>query len=148
MLRRRGITLPLGGAFLIIVANFGTVGALLSVDDPEKSDEEAKEAKMAAVKKVISMLDDLKKQVLDEGEEEAKAYNKFACFCKDTTKDKTTAIQEGEDAKESLIADIEKLEVKRKELDEKMAKLEEEIEEVEKEIRKKKGDPRKGKGGV
>merc|ERR1712113_1254750 len=49
-----------------------------------------------------------------------------------------TAIQEGEDAKESLIADIEKLEVKRKELDEKMAKLEEEIEEVEKEIRKKK----------
>jgi len=138
MLRRRGITLPLGGAFLIIVARFGTVGALLSVDDPEKSDEEAKEAKMAAVKKVISMLGDLKKQVLDEGEEEAKAYNKFACFCKDTTKDKTTAIQEGEDAKESLIADIEKLEVKRKELDEKMAKLEEEIEEVEKEIRKKK----------
>merc|ERR1712061_24795 len=105
----------------------------------EKSDEEAKEAKMAAVKKVISMLGDKKQKDLDEGEEEAKAYNKFACFCKDTTVDKTTAIQEGEDAKESLIADIEKLEVKRKELDEKMAKLEEEIEEVEKEIRKKKG---------
>jgi len=138
MIRRRGITLPLGGALLIIVARFGTVGALLSVEDPEKSDEEAKEAKMAAVKKVISMLGDMKQKVLDEGEEEAKAYNKFACFCKDTTVDKTTAIQEGEDAKESLIADIEKLEVKRKELDEKMAKLEKEIEEVEKEIRKKK----------
>jgi len=135
MLRRRGFTLPLGGAFLIIVARIGTVGALLSSDDPEKPDEEAKEAKMAAVKKVISMLGDMKKQVLDEGEEEAKAYNKFACFCKDTTVDKTTAIQEGEDAKESLIAEIEKLEVKRKELDEEMAKLEEEIEEVEKEIR-------------
>jgi len=134
-LRRRGITLPIGGALLIIVARIGTVGALLSTDDPEKAEDEAKEAKMAAVKKVIAMLGDLKKQVLDEGEEEAKAYNKFACFCKDTTVDKTTAIQEGEDAKESLIADIEKLEVKRKELDEKMAKLEKEIEEVEKEIR-------------
>jgi len=134
MFRRRRITLPLGGAFLIIVARIGTVGALLSGDDP-KEDEEAREAKMAAVKKVISMLGDMNQQVLDEGEEEAKAYNKFACFCKDTTEDKTAAIEEGEDAKESLIANIEKLEVKRKELNEKMAKLEEEIEEVEKEIR-------------
>merc|ERR1712032_1100596 len=93
--------------------------SLLSHDSPEKSDDDAKEAKMAAVKKVISMLGDMKKQVLDEGEEEAKAYNKFSCFCKDTTTDKSTAIQEGEDAKESLVAEIEKLEVKRKGLDEK-----------------------------
>jgi len=135
MLRRRGITLSLWGSFLIIVAEIRAVSSLLSHDSPEKSDDDAKEAKMAAVKKVISMLGDMKKQVLDEGEEEAKAYNKFSCFCKDTTTDKSTAIQEGEDAKESLVAEIEKLEVKRKGLDEKMAKLEEEIEEVEKEIR-------------
>jgi len=40
----------------------------------------AKEAKMAAVNKVITMLEDLQKQVLAEGEDEAAAYNKFACL--------------------------------------------------------------------
>jgi len=57
----------------------------------------AREAKMAAVNKVTTMLEDLKSQVLDEGEAEAATYNKFACFCKDTTKEKTEEIKEGED---------------------------------------------------
>lgn len=42
-----------------------------------------------------------------EGEGEAKTYDEFACFCKDTTKAKSTAITEGQDKIDSLAADIE-----------------------------------------
>merc|ERR1719223_1847904 len=55
---------------------------------------------MAAVNKVTAMLEGLKSQVLSEGEAEAATYNKFACFCKDTTEEKVEAIKE-------LLSDIE-----------------------------------------
>merc|ERR1740123_717358 len=102
----------------------------------KEAEVSANEAKMAAVKKVVTMLAGLKDKVMTEGEEEAKSYNKFACFCKDTMSAKTTAIQEGEDAKESVTADIEKMEAKRKELDEKIKKVEEEIEDLEEDMKK------------
>lgn len=38
------------------------------------------------VSKVIKLLEDLKKEVQEDGKKEAESYNKFACFCKDTTK--------------------------------------------------------------
>merc|ERR1719183_2407815 len=62
-----------------------------------KADAAANEAKMAAVNKVTQLLEDLTKQVLAEGEKEVLTYNKFACFCKDTTNEKTDAIQKGTD---------------------------------------------------
>merc|ERR1719262_1786629 len=88
----------------------------------------AKEAKMAAVKKVVNMLEEIREQVLAEGEEEAKTYNKFACFCKDLTSEKSKAIEDGEDAKTDIVAKIEKLEDKRDDLDKKMKKIEDKIE--------------------
>merc|ERR1719353_1591925 len=72
------------------------VGAAAANAKPDK------EAKMAAVNKVITMLEDLQAQVLKEGEEEAASYNKFACFCKDTSKEKTESINKGEDDDERL----------------------------------------------
>ena len=41
------------------------------------------------------MLEDLQKQVLRAGEEEAKTYNTFACWAKTTQKDKSEAVAEG-----------------------------------------------------
>jgi len=101
----------------------------------DKDAAAAKQSKMAAVDKVISMLEDLQLQVLAEGEQEAKTYNKFACFCKTTQKDKTEAIKTGRDEKASLSAEITKLSDERDELDKKIALLAEEIKEAEKRMK-------------
>jgi len=58
------------------------------------------------VAKVIKLLEDLKKGVETAGTDEAKAYGKYACFCKDTTKTKATSIKDGEDSINDLSADI------------------------------------------
>merc|ERR1719498_1743086 len=99
--------------------------------------EEAKQAKMAAVDKVISMMEDLQLQVLAEGEAEAATYNKFACFCKTTQKDKSEAIKEGQTNKEELEGQIKKLQARRKELDKEIADLAADIKKTEKEMKKK-----------
>merc|ERR1719161_2676857 len=77
--------------FLAIVSFVGAV-ATDSSDSP--------------VEKVIKMLEDLQTQVVVEGKAEAKTYDKFACFCKDTTEDKTEAIAEGSDRVAKLEASI------------------------------------------
>merc|ERR1719178_285059 len=86
---------------------------------------------MAAVDKVVSMLEDLQLQVLAEGEAEAATYNKFACFCKTTQKEKSEAIKTGKDDKASLSADIKKLSKERDDLDDKIAKLQKAIKKAE-----------------
>jgi len=73
----------------------------------------AKQKKMSAVEKAVELLESLQKKVLEEGEAEAKSYDKFACFCKETTTEKVQAIQKGEDSKTQLVADIESLRSKR-----------------------------------
>merc|ERR1719379_242517 len=83
----------------------------------------ADSSKMGAVGKVISMLNDLKNQVLSEGEAEAATYNKFACFCKTTQKQKSESISTGKSDKESLSADIKKFSKQRDDLDDKISKL-------------------------
>jgi hypothetical protein len=102
----------------------------------DAADAAADESKMAAVNKVVSMLEDLQLQVLAEGEAEAATYNKFACFCKTTQKDKSSAISTGKDDKASITADITKLSKERDALDKKITKLEGEIEKAEKAMKK------------
>merc|ERR1719352_1549798 len=83
----------------------------------EKAAAQAKEAKMAAFNKVVTMLEDLTAQVLAEGEKEAATYNKFACFCKDTTAEKVAAIEAGKDSKADLESAIVELQTHRDGLD-------------------------------
>merc|ERR1719469_384629 len=80
----------------------------------------AREKKMSAVDKAIDMLEGLRTQVLNEGEEEATTYNKFACFCKDTTTDPLEGIKSGEDEQGELTTEIGSLEQKREGLDTKI----------------------------
>merc|ERR1719350_2556305 len=96
----------------------------------------AREAKMAAVNKVVTMLEDLQKQILEEGEKEAATYNKFSCFCKDTTAEKTAAIEAGRDKKAELTSTIDKLSNKRVKLDGKIADLTDEINKLENDMKK------------
>merc|ERR1719174_2748581 len=98
--------------------------------------EEANQAKKAAVDKVISMLQNLQLQVLQEGEAEAATYNKFACFCRTTQKDKSGSIKTGKDDKTSLTADIKKLSKQRDDLDVKISKLVAAIKKAEGEMKK------------
>lgn len=91
---------------------------------------------MAAVNKVIKMFEDLQAQVLAEGEKEAASYNKFSCFCKDTTRDKNNAIQVGEDDRAELETKIGDLQTHREDLDNEISDLSEDIEDAEKEMKK------------
>jgi len=93
----------------------------------------AKEKKMAAVNKAIELMESLQAQVLQEGEAEAKTYEKFACFCKDTTKEKIEAIQKNEDSKEELSATIEELSTKREDQDALIQEKQDEIAKLEEE---------------
>lgn len=58
--------------------------------------------KLAAVDKALALITSLRDQVKEEGEKEAQAYNKFSCFCKDTTTDKLAGIQRGDDEQSRL----------------------------------------------
>lgn len=101
--------------------------------------EKANEAKRAAFEKVATMLDNLQAQILEEGEKEAATYNKFACFCKDTTKDKVAAIEAGKDDKATIETDINSLSLKRGELDTQIADAQTAIEGAEAEMKQAEG---------
>jgi outer membrane murein-binding lipoprotein Lpp/FtsZ-binding cell division protein ZapB len=83
----------------------------------------SRKAKMAAVDKVVSLLEDLTQKVLSEGESEARTYNKFACFCQETTQEKTSAVGKGSDEKTSLSTTIGDLENQRDGCDENIRTL-------------------------
>jgi uncharacterized phage infection (PIP) family protein YhgE len=58
------------------------------------------------IEKVIELLEGLITEVKDEATEEAKVYDEFACFCKDNTKKKSDAIEEGQTTIEEESATI------------------------------------------
>lgn len=90
-------------------------------DQQDKVDSEAADKaidkKQAATDKALHMLQALKDQVTVEGEVEVAAYNKFACFCKDTTTDRLASIATGKDQQSSLTTSINTLSSKRDTLD-------------------------------
>ena len=86
------------------------------------------------VKKVVTMLEDLQTQVIEEGKAEAGTYDKFACFCKDMTDDKTDAITTGQASVEDLTATMNDKNSARAEVDTEIAGLNEDITRMNDEI--------------
>merc|ERR1719478_306465 len=65
--------------------------------------------KVNPVQKVISLLEKAQAEVQEEGKAEAAAYDKFACFCKDTADEKLHTITKGHEKVALLEAEIEAL---------------------------------------
>merc|ERR1719265_2393834 len=83
---------------------------------------------VSPIERVITMMTDLQTQVITEGKAEATTYDKFACFCKDTSNEKNTAITEAQDTISALTGSINQLTADREGLDEDIAELNEQIE--------------------
>lgn len=97
-------------------------------------------ARTSPVDKVITLITDLRNKVSAEGTEEATTYDKFACFCKDTMAEKSTAISEGETNKESLQAAVNQASSRRDQEDIAMAEKQKAIQKLEEEIKTMKQD--------
>jgi hypothetical protein len=63
--------------------------------------------KESPVQRVITLLEELKTEVEEEGKSEATLYDEFACFCKDTTKEKSDAIKQEQDNIEEFAASMQ-----------------------------------------
>merc|ERR1719327_1858134 len=64
-------------------------------------------ADVSPVEKVITLLEDLKTETEEAGKKEASTYDTFACFCKDTTIEKSDAIKEEQDNIDEFAATLE-----------------------------------------
>jgi hypothetical protein len=58
------------------------------------------------IEKVISLVKGLQSEVEEEGKSEAKAYDKFACFCASQTRSKGKSLKDGQNSISALSADI------------------------------------------
>merc|ERR1719235_1171463 len=85
---------------------------------------EATSMEDSPIEKVLTMLGDLQAEVVTEGKAEAETYDKFACFCKDVTEEKSKAITDGSDEKSELEATINTETSKRDEMDTSIAEAE------------------------
>merc|ERR1719243_547160 len=67
----------------------------------------ASASQVSPVEKVITLLEDLKTESEEAGKKEAGTYDTFACFCKDTTIEKSDAIKEEQDNIDEFAATLE-----------------------------------------
>merc|ERR1719189_2179917 len=77
----------------------------------------AESARVTPVEKVTELLENLAKKVEQEGQAEAVAYDKYACFCKKQADDKLYAIETSNETISQLTARIDKLSTEISELD-------------------------------
>merc|ERR1719388_438078 len=61
------------------------------------------------VTKVIRLISSVQTNIENEGKEEAKAYDKYACFCKEQADGKQYAIDKANELEERLTAQIDAL---------------------------------------
>jgi hypothetical protein len=66
----------------------------------------ANSLEVTPIEKVITLIEGIRKEAVEEGKTEAKAYAKFACFCKKNTEKESKEIVKGNDKIGVLRADI------------------------------------------
>merc|ERR1719379_401644 len=85
------------------------------------------EDKPNAVRRVITLIEEMKAQVEKEGEEDKKAYDAYACWCKTNDAEKTAAIENAETRINELTAAIEGFAALKAQLTTEIEKLEADI---------------------
>merc|ERR1719235_2975548 len=80
-----------------------------------------------AVRKVITLIEEMKAQVEKEGDEDKKAYDAYACWCKTNDAEKTAAIENAEKRIEDLTSAIEGFAALKAQLTTEIEKLEQDI---------------------
>jgi hypothetical protein len=94
----------------------------------------ASESKIEPIEQVLNMLTDLQAKVVITGKEEAKTYDQYACFCKDSTEEKTAAIEKGQTDVDTLVGKINSKNSDRNGIDQLMEELNTEIGTLTKEM--------------
>jgi len=84
-------------------------------------------APMSPIRKVITLIEEMKKQVEKDAEEDTAAYDKYMCWCETNRKEKTAAIENAEKSIEMLTAFVEEAAAKESELKTEIATLEDDI---------------------
>jgi len=101
--------------------------AFCAMEDPDMAEGSGG---TSPISKVITMLEDLQLQTINEGKAEAKTYDQFACFCKDESIKKQDEITSGQDAVNDLTATINTLLSDRAAADTEIQELNEELEAI------------------
>merc|ERR1719258_134402 len=104
-----------------IICSFLALGSAL--DASSDLDLEAP----GAIRKVVTMLEEMKAQVEKEAEEDKEAYDKYACWCKTNDEEKTAAIENAEKMINDLTGKIEGFAALSAQLKTEIEKLEEDI---------------------
>merc|ERR1712224_369246 len=112
--RRATISIPL---IPIPATRHCTLLVVLGVACVSASTSEHQTATGSPVGKVITLLERLRKEIQKEGTEEAKDYDKFACFCKEQADEKLYAITKSKEKIKMLEAQIKELDAQIKELE-------------------------------
>jgi len=99
--------------------------AALGADQKQKVEQ-----KVNPVEKVTHLLEKIQKEIEEEGKEEAAAYDKYACFCKEQADNKQYAIEKFAEQIEVLSAKIEAKTATKSQLDADIGELIKEIKEV------------------
>lgn len=87
--------------------HFGVLAALLLGANAGEATLSLEKVAVTPLEKVVTLLEDLKAEVTKDGTDEAAVYEKFACWCKDTTATKSQSIITGTDSIEQLSTEIE-----------------------------------------
>lgn len=84
---------------------------------------------------MIKLLEDLKKTTEEEAADEAKAYDKFACFCKDKTEDRSDKITDGQSTIDENAATIEQQTAEKEQAERDLKQAQADIEKLNSEIK-------------
>ena len=84
---------------------------------------------------VITLMQDLIAQTEEEGKTEAKTYDDFSCFCKDTTKEKSDAIVKDKDEIDTQSATLEEKTTLKNDLEKQIQDLHALIAQIEADVR-------------